>query len=124
MHQERRAKFIEYVVGVPIVCIIYLVVSMAFMRHMQFLVDSKRAEPWYYSILGFFVSFPFLYPSGFFVPQLRRFFDFLEPVFGSGDNGAMIAIVILDAIFWGFVAVFCFRLIRGLKARRSNAGST
>lgn len=125
MQHERRARFIQYTVGVPIVGVIYYVLSVAFAAHVQGLADSLvRSVPWYYSIPTFFVYFPFFALAGRYFQFLRPIFTPLEPIFGSADNAALFIIVGLQAVFWGFIAIFCFRFIRRFRARRKSAAST
>jgi hypothetical protein len=125
MNDQKRRSLIQYAVGIPVVGFIYLVLSIAFVGHVQGLADSSGGSvPWYYSILGFFVSFPFLHPSEFFSQILRPLFGIFAPVFGSADSAAIFIIIALQAIFWGFAATFCFRLVSKFFGKKQAPQST
>ncbi len=110
MQHRRIQKPIQYFVGVPIFGLLYYGFALAFFGHMQGLVDSGvRNLPWYYSIPNFFLAFPLL-------TLMDRYFSVLRPalqlVFDSPDNAALFIVAGLQALFWGVIAVFCFRFVR------------
>lgn len=91
---------------------VYLVLAIAFVVHVQGLVDSGLYEvPWMYLIPRFLVSYPFLAPANAFSEHLRPLFQPFEGIFGSSDNAAIFIIFALQALFWGLILVSVRRLI-------------
>lgn len=109
---KKQAGLPLFVAQVAGASIVYLVLAIAFVAHMQGLVDSGLYEvPWMYLIPGFLVSYPFLAPANAFSEDLRPLFHPFEGIFGSSDNAAIFIILALQSLFWGLILVSVRRLI-------------
>jgi hypothetical protein len=125
MQGHKRTLLIQYAIGTPVVGVIYYILAIAFFSQMQFLADKGvRTVPWYYAIPELFVSFPFLAPSDHCVQFLRPIFAILGPLFGDTDAAAIFIIIGLQAVFWGFIVVFCFRFVSKVRACRKGPINT
>ena len=79
----------------------YCMISYAFSH------QSGMAAPaiWIFSILGFFIAFPFVWILEWFSPPLT-------------DNLAVFLAFPLNGAFWMFVAFYIYRLIKRTKERK------
>jgi hypothetical protein len=116
MNSSRREAVRQYAIGIPISGVLHWILAICFVGEMQGIADSvDTSVPWYYRIPGFFVSFPFLYPSEYLSQYLR-------PLLGS-DNAAIFTLLALQGAFWGFIIVFLVRYILRFLAQGQNADS-
>ena len=113
MISDKAASLLQSVFWILLIAIVYFFAYLGVIGTLQGMLDSSESGPvpWPLGLAYAVFAFPVFY----LMPVLA---DPLRQLIGD-DNNAIFALLGLNGICWGFIAVTVFRLIARYRSRRT-----